>query len=104
MNYIIIKSLDSTWTFDEVLKRYMRLPLNESPREFPEWSDERAGPVQDGIWHKYKDYWITCNQTRLIILPVDTYAFWAPLTPEVFNVSFSLTDEIYKRMCDEQSI
>lgn len=36
--------------------RYMRMPRDESPRERAEWSDERAGVLQDAVWHPMIDW------------------------------------------------
>lgn len=36
---------------DGTAMEYLRLPLGETPRERPEWSDERAGVLQDAVWH-----------------------------------------------------
>jgi len=54
-----VESHGSVWTFDTELKRYMRLPKQEAPRERPEWSDERAGALQDVVWHDYVSWRIT---------------------------------------------
>lgn len=48
-----IESKGSYWWFDEVAHLYMRLPKEEQPRERAEWSDERAGVLQDAVWHPY---------------------------------------------------
>lgn len=56
-----IESRGSVWTFDTEELRYMRFPKHEAPRERPEWSDERAGTLQDGIWHPYKNWLITAK-------------------------------------------
>ncbi|MGH1490555.1 MAG: hypothetical protein ACRBK7_14390 [Acidimicrobiales bacterium] len=36
---------------DGTAGEYPRLPLGEAPRERPEWSDDRAGVLQDAVWH-----------------------------------------------------
>ena len=36
---------------DDAAGEYLRLPKTEGPRERAEWSDERAGPLQDAVWH-----------------------------------------------------
>lgn len=50
-----VESIGSVWWFDEAAGEYLRLPRNEQPREHPEWSDERAGALQDAVWHPYAD-------------------------------------------------
>ncbi len=51
-----IESEGSYWWIDERSKEYMRLPKEEKPRERPEWGDERAGALQDAIWHPYEEW------------------------------------------------
>ena len=51
MNILRVESLGSVWEIDLSLMRYRRYPKEERPREFPEWSDERAGALQDFVWH-----------------------------------------------------
>jgi hypothetical protein len=41
----------SIFELDDDLRRYRRYPNREQPREKPEWSDERAGVLQDFVWH-----------------------------------------------------
>jgi hypothetical protein len=41
---------------DEAQLRYLRLPKVEGPRDRPEWSDERAGALQDAVWHPYTSW------------------------------------------------
>lgn len=41
---------------DDEAKKYRRFPNREAPRERPEWSDHRAGMLQDFIWHPF-DRW-----------------------------------------------
>lgn len=54
-----IESKGSVWMIDNDLRRYCRFPKHEGPRERPEWSDERAGVLQDAIWHDFEgDWWI----------------------------------------------
>lgn len=48
-----VETVGSVWWFDETTHEYLRLPREEKPREKPEWSDERAGPLQDAVWHPY---------------------------------------------------
>lgn len=61
-----IVSLGSYWWFDETNHEYLRLPKSERPRERPEWSDGRAGALQDAVWHPYHSY--TVRRGRLWIL------------------------------------
>lgn len=51
-----VETWGSYWWFDETAKEYLRLPKAESPREKPEWSDERAGVLQDAVWHPYESF------------------------------------------------
>lgn len=46
-----VESLGSIWEIDTLDMRYRRWPKNEAPRKKPEWSDERAGALQDVVWH-----------------------------------------------------
>lgn len=52
-NCLTFETLGSYWLFNENEKKYCRMPKGEQPREFPEWGDERAGPLQDFVWHEY---------------------------------------------------
>lgn len=46
-----VETLGSFFWLDESAMAYARLPKHEAPRERPEWSDERAGVLQDAVWH-----------------------------------------------------
>jgi len=46
-----VETRGSLWWFDDTAHEYLRLPRVEQPRERPEWSDERAGVLQDAVWH-----------------------------------------------------
>lgn len=48
---VTVETLGSFFWIDDTLSRYTRLPKHEAPRERPEWSDERAGVLQDAVWH-----------------------------------------------------
>lgn len=48
-----IETGGSIFEIDEDMDRYRRFPKNEGPREKPEWSDERAGALQDAVWHPF---------------------------------------------------
>jgi len=50
---IRVESQGSFWMFDEGAMRYCRMPKEEKPRDYEHWSDERAGDLQDFIWHDY---------------------------------------------------
>ena len=52
-----VESLGSVWEIDENLNRYRRFPKTETGREKPEWSDERAGALQDAVWHDFTGDW-----------------------------------------------
>ncbi len=60
-----IETNGSFWFFDEVNRKYLRMPKQEGPRERPEWGDERAGLLQDLVWHDYADWKVVHG--RLII-------------------------------------
>ena len=46
----IVTAGSNVW-LDETTMTYLRLPVNEAPRDRPEWGDHRAGPLQDNVWH-----------------------------------------------------
>lgn len=48
---IKVETKGSFFWLDEAAGEYLRLPKEERPRERPEWSDERAGALQDAVWH-----------------------------------------------------
>jgi hypothetical protein len=89
-----VVSLGSVWDFDAAASGYRRMPLREAPRERPEWGDERAGPCEDFIWHALVDAWITDDGERLVIVPVDFAAFYAPMTEDAATRSFHLALEV----------
>ena len=47
----VVETNGSVWWLDDGDMTYMRLPKSEMPRERAEWSDERAGVLQDAVWH-----------------------------------------------------
>lgn len=49
-----IETVGSIFEIDEDLMRYRRWPKQEAPRDNPEWSDSRAGALQDFVWHSYE--------------------------------------------------
>lgn len=51
-----IETMGSIFEIDEDDLRYRRFPKHEGPREKPEWSDERAGALQDAVWHPYIEW------------------------------------------------
>lgn len=53
MPTIRIETQGSVFEIDEDDLRYRRFPKQEAPRERPEWSDDRAGVLQDFVWHPY---------------------------------------------------
>jgi hypothetical protein len=63
---IKIESKGSIWTIDEDLKKYMRMPKHEQPREKPQWGDHRAGALQDFVWHEYEKWEIVQDKWLLI--------------------------------------
>jgi hypothetical protein len=77
---IRVESMGSVWTFDDDLHQYMRLPKREQPREQPEWSDERAGALQDGVWHPYVAWHITKHDRRAgqHLIPAGTLVVYYP--------------------------
>lgn len=48
---IRVISLGSVWEIDPELMRYRRYPKVEKPRDNPAWADQRAGALQDFVWH-----------------------------------------------------
>lgn len=50
-NAVKVETRGSLFWLDDEAGEYLRLPKHEKPRERPEWSDERAGPLQDAVWH-----------------------------------------------------
>lgn len=85
---IKIETNGSLWWFDETAHQYMRLPKNELPRERAEWSDERAGVLQDAVWHPYIDYWVVTDRAfvnGLFIGHPDGRTSYAPITEGVCN-------------------
>lgn len=80
-----IESIGSFWWFDEATHEYMRLPKNEMPRERPDWSDERAGVLQDAVWHPYVSYSIgpvSLHMSGLFIEQPDGQVSFAPIYNE----------------------
>ncbi len=59
-----IESFGSIWEIDEEDHRYRRWPKQEAPREHAEWSDERAGALQDFVWHHYDTWFIDAIDGR----------------------------------------
>jgi len=57
---VIITTLGSFWEIDEENARYRRAPRGVGKREDPAWGDERAGALQDEVWHPYTS-WTTKN-------------------------------------------
>ena len=53
-----VESRGSLWWFDDMAGEYLRLPKTEKPRERSEWSDGRAGILQDGVWLPMVRWWI----------------------------------------------
>ena len=101
MTSIEVIGVNSIWHFIECANRYHRRPL--TPRERPEWGDERAGPCEDHKWHRYVHYWVTEDRRRLIIVPVGFAPFWAPLTPDATD-PFALWDELHRHLGTEALI
>lgn len=62
-----VESHGSMWMIDNDLRRYCRFPKHEGPREKPEWSDERAGKLQDAVWHDFHGDWFIDKMDRLHI-------------------------------------
>lgn len=46
----VVTKGSNVWLDDEA-GEYLRLPLTERGRRNAEWSDERAGALQDAVWH-----------------------------------------------------
>jgi hypothetical protein len=80
-----IETSGSLWVFDEELLRYQRMPKEERPREREEWSDERAGSLQDFVWHDYVRWFITdtsgvaeSEEHGLLVIPPGTLMIVKP--------------------------
>lgn len=54
---IKVESRGSYWFIDQDLRRYLRMPKHEVPRD-PEWS---LGKLEDLVWHDYEDWWIAAE-------------------------------------------
>ena len=54
----VVSKGSNIW-LDDAAMEYLRLPKGETPRERPEWSDERAGALQDAVWHPMLEWRIT---------------------------------------------
>ena len=59
----------SIFEIDEALQRYRRFPREERPREHPEWGSDKAGALQDFVWHDIdpEGWYINELSGRLII-------------------------------------
>jgi hypothetical protein len=64
---IKIRTRGSNWWIDENANEYMRLPLEETTRENPEWGGPEAGPLQDGVWHPYFDWTLAVHPHDLSV-------------------------------------
>lgn len=53
---VVIATEGSRWEFLETEHLYRRSPLQEGPREIPEWGGPDAGPLQDHVWHEFRDW------------------------------------------------
>lgn len=71
-----IESVGSIWLIDEDLKRYMRMPKTEKPREPKPYYDQHES-LDDLVWHSYSR-WFTGNGWLRIVLS-DGDAIAAPL-------------------------
>lgn len=82
-----VETQGSYWWLDDNAGEYLRLPKNEQPRERADWSDERAGLLQDGVWHPMEQWWIDENRMALRIrVPGSAKKVYAP-GAEIVGVS-----------------
>lgn len=71
-------SAGSVWELDNDLNRYRRYPRTEGPREVAEWSDERAGSLQDAVWHDMVRWYLDNRGALRIELPTGRTIFAPP--------------------------
>lgn len=71
-----IETDGSVWLIDEGAMRYCRFPKTEAGRELPEWGDERAGVLQDAVWHDMSRWLMTEESTFLIQMGDDMNDLW----------------------------
>jgi hypothetical protein len=74
-----VVSAGSVWFFDERTHEYLRMPRREGPRENPEWGDERAGPLQDLVWHPFDSWEVTHHR---LVIRGEGGSLWAPMPQE----------------------
>ncbi len=86
-----VESKGSFWWFDERAREYLRLPKQEGPREKAEWSDQRAGALQDAVWHPYESWELLPEVTTRDLLIAQSIGE----TPEPtgFQLAIHLDDE-----------
>lgn len=51
----VVTKGSNVW-LDDTAHEYLRLPRTEHPREQADWSDDRAGVLQDAVWHPMIDW------------------------------------------------
>lgn len=73
---IRVESVGSIWLFDEDLKRYMRMPKTEAPRERKPYYDQHES-LDDLVWHEYARYLVRDGWLRIILTDAD--AIVAPI-------------------------
>lgn len=71
-----IESAGSLWWIDENAKEYLRTPKVEAPRDPPEWGDERAGALQDLVWHPYDSWALIATVGLEDYLVLDAVGEW----------------------------
>ena len=70
MGVVRVETLGSIFVIDEDLERYCRFPLQEGPRERPEWGGPDAGDLQDLVWHDYAGGWFIHPITDRLVIRV----------------------------------
>lgn len=60
-NALHVQTKGSNVWLDCTNLEYLRLPRFETPREYQEWSDHRAGVLEDAKWHPMLSYTVEAH-------------------------------------------
>jgi hypothetical protein len=85
-----VETVGSVWLIDETEGRYCRFPLEEKPRERAEWGDERAGDLQDLVWHDFAGQWRIDDYTGRLFIETrwsEDEGWWVVTAPRARVVS-----------------
>lgn len=102
MTTLRVTSFGSIWEIDEDLMRYRRYPRREQPRERAEWSDERAGALQDFVWHPMAGEWRLEPRHKRLIIPVPDER--ATFYGKQMIASAPLDDDEFERLSKERAL